>query len=134
MSSSSPPPGIPRNAPRPSEVKIVRRQTPISRRTTVTLSPESLEIVERFKSASGRSTSAAIDQIIQRSEPRPSRLQNVNGFLVLSPPSDNPKDTRLVTLEDIKRAEEEMDRESVERILYRDRETSARKRTTGARR
>lgn len=122
-----------RNALRPSKAKGARRQTPISRRTTVTLSPESLEIVERFKSASGKSASAAIDLIIQRSEPRPSRLQNVNGFLVLSPPSDKSTATRQVTLEDIKRTEDEMDREYVERILNRDRETPARKKMTGAR-
>jgi hypothetical protein len=84
-------------------------------RTTVALSPESLEIVERFKSACGVSTSAAIDQIIQRSEPKPSRLKEVNGFLVLDVPDD--RKTVHFTLEDIKRIEDEMDCEYVERFM-----------------
>lgn len=90
--------------------------------------------MELFKSANGASTSAAIDQIIQRSEPRPSRLKNVNGFLVLSDPPDNPKDVQHVTLEDIKRAEDEMDREYVERIMHRDRDLAPEKRKSGPRR
>lgn len=102
------------------------------RRTTVTLSPESQEIVERFRSANGTSTSAAIDQIIQRSEPKPSRLKEVNGFLVLSAPPERRKDVRHITLEDIKRAEDEMDREYVERILHRNRAPAMRKRKVGA--
>jgi hypothetical protein len=85
------------------------------RRTTVALSPRAQEIVERFKSASGTSTSAAIDQIIQRSEPRPSRLKNVDGFLVLDLPFRHVN----VTLEDVKRAEDEMDREYIERLMPR---------------
>jgi hypothetical protein len=93
-----------------------RPQRQSSRRTTVTLSPEAQQIVERFKSASGTSTSAAIDQIIQRSEPKPSRLKKSEaGFLVL----DVPFRRVNVTLEDIKRAEDEMDREYVERLLPR---------------
>jgi hypothetical protein len=88
---------------------------PASRRTTVALSPQAQEIVERFKSASGSSTSAAIDQIILRSEPSPSRLKELNGFLVL----DVPFRSVNVTLEDIKRAEDEMDREYVERLMPR---------------
>jgi hypothetical protein len=75
------------------------------------LSPESLEILDRFRSASGTSASTAINRIIQRSEPKPSRLKNVNGFLVL----DVPFRRVNVTLEDVKRAEDEMDREYVER-------------------
>jgi hypothetical protein len=87
---------------------------PAPRRTTITLSPETLEIVERFRSASGTSTSAAINRIIQRSEPKPSRLkENVNGFLVLDVPFRHVN----VTLEDVKRAEDEMDREYVERTF-----------------
>ena len=116
------------------KAKTADRQQPSSRRTTVTLSAAAQEIVERFKSASGASTSAAIDQIIQRSEPRPSRLKNVNGFLVLSAPPDNPKDVRNVTLEDIKRTEDEMDREYVERLMHRDRDLASGKRKTGSRR
>ena len=84
-----------------------------SRRTTITLSAESQEIVEQFKSATGTSTSGAIDRIIQRSQPKPSRLKEVNGFLVL----DVPYRRVDVTLEVVKRVEDEMDREYVERIL-----------------
>lgn len=87
------------------------------RRTTVTLSPRAREIVERFKSASGSSTSVAIDQIIQRSEPKPSRLKEVNGFLVLNLPAK--RDAVHFTLEDVKQAEDEMDREYVERLMRR---------------
>src|ERR1035437_2725669 len=85
------------------------------RRTTVALSPRAQEIVERFKSASGASTSAAIDQIIQRSEPKPSRLKEVNGFLVLDLPAK--RDAVHFTLEDVKQAEDEMDREYMERFM-----------------
>lgn len=118
---------------RRARVKSVHPNTKSSRRTTITLSPESQEIVERFKSANGKSTSAAIDQIIQRSEPRPSRLMKVNGFLVLSVPPDSAEEARQVTIEDVKRAEDEMDGEYVQRVLYRDRETPPLKRKTGAR-
>jgi hypothetical protein len=88
-----------------------------ARRTTVALSHESLELVERYKSACGVSTSAAIDQIIQRSEPKPSRLKNLDGFLVLDLPDD--RKTVHCTLEDIKRIEDEMDREYMERSISR---------------
>ncbi len=87
------------------------------RRTTVALSHEALEIVERFKSACGVSTSAAIDQIIQRSDPKPSRLKNLDGFLVLDLPGD--RKTIHCTLDDIKRIEDEMDREYMERSMSR---------------
>jgi hypothetical protein len=86
-----------------------------SRRTTITLTAEAQEIVERVKSASGKSTSAAINQIIQRAEPKPSRLKNVNGFLVLDQPLRRVK----VTLEDVKSAEDQLDREMVERMMVR---------------
>src|ERR1035437_4550427 len=73
------------------------------RRTTVALSVRAQEIVERFKSASGASTSAAIDQIIQRSEPKPSRLKVSDiGLLVLDVPA---REGLHFTLEDIKQAE-----------------------------
>lgn len=77
--------------------------------------------MERFRNANGTSTSAAINKIIQRSEPKPSRLKEVNGFLVLSRPTERRKGVGRVSLEDVKSAEDEMDREYVERILYRDR-------------
>jgi hypothetical protein len=85
-------------------------------RTTITLSPESQEIVERFKSATGASTSAAIDRIIQDSQPRPSRLKEVNRRLVLDLPG---KPGLHFTLEHLKQAEDDADREYVERILPR---------------
>ena len=88
------------------------RQKHALRRTTITLSPESREIVERFKSATGASASSAIDQIIRRSEPKPSRLKNVNGFLVLDIPAGN----RHFTIEDVKQAEDDLDREYVEQM------------------
>jgi len=91
------------------------RKARAARRTTVTLSAESQEIVERFRSANGTSTSAAIDQIVLRSEPKPSRLKELNGFLVLDLPGDQPK-VRF-TVEDMKRAEDDLDREYVERLL-----------------
>jgi hypothetical protein len=97
----------------------VQQKARASRRTTITLSPESQEIVERFRSASGTSTSAAIDRIIQRSEPKPSRLKEVNGFLVL----DVPHRKVHVTLEDVKQAEDDMDREYVERLMPRKKKT-----------
>jgi hypothetical protein len=108
-------------------VKNVRagRQKHALRRTTITLSPESQEIVERFKSATGASASAAIDQIIRRSEPNPSRLKNVNGLLVLDSPDNRPK--IHVVVEDIKRAEDELDREYVERSMRRERALVPRK-------
>lgn len=105
-------------------------KAPRSLRTTVTLSPESQKIVERFRSANGTSTSAAIDQIIQQSEPKPSRLKEVNGFMVLSTPPEHPEDDHYFTLEDIKRAEDEMDREYVERGLRRVRDSLAETRKT----
>lgn len=103
---------------------------PAPRRTTVSLSPESQEIVERFKSASGASTSAAIDQIIQRSEPRPSRLKVSDiGLLVL----DAPFRRVNVTLEDVKRAEDEMDREYIERLMPRKKRSASNGRVAKAR-
>lgn len=96
-------------------------------RITVTLSPESQRIVERFKGANGTSTSAAIDQIIQRSEPGPSRLKNVNGFLVLSDPPESAHGVMRATLDDIRRAEDAVDREYVEGILHRERRPAVRR-------
>jgi hypothetical protein len=107
----------PRSASRPSRAEKAQRKDRASRRTTITLSPESQEIVERFKSASGTSTSAAIDRIIQRSEPKPSRLKEVNGFLVLDVPAKHPP--VHFTVEDLKQLEDDMDREYLERFMPR---------------
>jgi len=87
--------------------------------------------VERFKTANGTSTSAAVDQIVQRSELGPSRLRNVNGFLVLSEPAENSGARHRVTLDDIKRAEDEMDRDYVKRMLNRHPPETPRKRKRG---
>jgi len=88
---------------------------PAPRRTTITLSPETLEIVERFKSASGTSTSAAIDRIIRASEPKPSRLKVSDiGLLVMDVPA---REGLHFTLEDIKQAEDDADREYVARLM-----------------
>jgi len=93
------------------------------RRTTVTLSPESLEIVEKFKSANGASTSAAVDRLIKSTDPKPSRLKELNGVLVLSEAAKR-RDRKMiqVTLDDIKRIEDEMDREYVERLWPRNKQ------------
>jgi len=103
---------------------------PAPRRTTITLSPETQEIVERFRSASGTSASAAINRIIRRSEPKPSRLKNVNGFLVLDVPFRHVN----VTLEDVKRAEDEMDREYVERAFLGGKKPTTKESRAGRRR
>jgi len=108
------------------------RQKHALRRTTITLTPESREIVERFQSATGASASSAIDQIIRRSEPKPSRLKKINGFLVLDSPDDRPK--VRATIEDVKRAEDEADREYVERSMRRERATVPRKTKKSGRR
>jgi hypothetical protein len=130
MSTSIPSSAAIRNTSRSGRVASVRRQTVTSRRTTITLSPEAQEIVERFKSASGTSTSAAVDQIIKRSEPRPSRLkESANGFLVL----DLPFRRVNVTLEDVKRAEDEMDREYVEKFLPRKKQSVSKGKRAGKR-
>jgi hypothetical protein len=101
------------------------------RRTTVALSLRAKEIVERFRSASGTSTSAAIDQIIQRSEPKPSRLKEVNGFLVLDLPAKH--DAVHFTLEDVKQAEDEMDREYMERFMRLKNKSVSKGSSTGSR-
>jgi hypothetical protein len=86
-------------------------------------------VIERFKCATGTSTSAAIDQIIQRSEMKPARLKNVDGFLVL----DLPPRKANASLEDVKRAEDDMDREYVERLMNRERKPVPKAGNTGTR-
>lgn len=105
---------LPHGSPAKAREKLIEKR-PAPRRTTITLSPESQEIVERFRSASGISTSAAIDRIIQRSEPKPSRLKVSDiGLLVLDVPA---REGLHFTLEDIKKTEDEMDRDYVERSM-----------------
>lgn len=100
-----------------------------SRRTTVSLSPESRLIVERYKLASGISTSSAIDQLIQKSEPKPSRLKNVNGFLIL----DEDAEGRHFIPEDLKSIEDEIDDESIQQVLTGKKKSARRKRNAGKR-
>jgi hypothetical protein len=101
------------------------------RRTTVALSPRAQEIVERFRSASGASTSAAIDQIIQRSEPKPSRLKVSDiGLLVLDVPA---REGLHFTLEEIKQAEDDMDRDYVERLMRQSRQPAFKRNGAGRR-
>jgi hypothetical protein len=120
-----------RPLPGPSSRQKRSARKPAPRRTTVSLSPESQEIVERFKSASGASTSAAIDQIIQRSEPKPSRLKVSDiGLLVLDVPA---REGLHFTLEDIKKAEDEMDREYVERLMWQSRQPASKGNRAGRR-
>jgi hypothetical protein len=103
-----------------------------SRRTTITLSPESQQIVEHFKSATGTSTSAAIDRIIQQSDPKPSRLKvSELGLLVLDLPED--QETVHFTIGDLKQAEDDMDRAYVERLMQRPRTPASNRSRTGRR-
>lgn len=88
-------------------------KTNASQRTSVNLTPEAVEIVQRYKNANGISVSAAVNQLILRSEPKPSYLKEVNGLLVL----DIPYSGKPITLEDVKQAEDDMDREMYERSL-----------------
>jgi len=62
------------------------RKKHTARRTTVSLSAASSDIVERFKAATGLSTSRAIEELILRSEPRKPRIKMVNGRAVIDLP------------------------------------------------
>jgi hypothetical protein len=105
---------LPAGVPAQSQAKRAP-QKPAPRRTTITLSPETQEIVERYKSASGTSTSAAIDRIIRGSEPKPSRLKASDiGLLVMDEPA---REGLHFTIEDIKQAEDDTDREYVARLM-----------------
>ncbi|MGD0789772.1 MAG: hypothetical protein ABR898_17495 [Terracidiphilus sp.] len=77
---------------------------PAARRTTVTLSPETLEIVERFQQATGLSMSEAVSELIERTEPRPPKVKYEDGF----PTADIPMDGDWITTEDILRAQAEL--------------------------
>jgi hypothetical protein len=77
---------------------------PAPRRTTITLSPETQEILERFRSATGLPMSEAVSELIERTEPRPPRVKYVDGF----PTADIPVDGEWITTEDILRAQAEL--------------------------
>jgi len=112
--STAPTKRLPAGVPAKSQAKRAPKK-PAPHRTTITLSPETLEIIERFKSASGTSTSAAIDRIIRGSEQKPSRLKVSDiGLLVLDVPA---RGGLHFTLEDIKQAEDDMDREYVAQLM-----------------
>jgi hypothetical protein len=82
--------------------QTARKQATV-RRATVSLSADSSEIVERFKAATGMSTSRAIEELIRRSEPRRPRIKMVNGLAVFDFPVKGGK----ITTEDIRRLEDE---------------------------
>jgi len=74
------------------------------RRTTVTLSPETAEIVRHFQEATGLSISEAISELIERSQPRPPQIKYVDGL----PTADIPMDGKWITTEDVLRAQAEL--------------------------
>ena len=76
---------------------------PEPRRTTVSLSGNALEIVERFQQATGLSLSEAISELIERTEPKPPRIKWVDGL----PMADIPLKGKWITTEDVLRAEAE---------------------------
>jgi hypothetical protein len=93
---------------KPATARTVHRKQSVSkrpapRRTTVALSPEASEIVERFKEATGLSMSEAVSELIERTEPRYPRIRYVDGF----PTADIPADGKWITNEDVLRAEAE---------------------------
>lgn len=71
------------------------------RRTTVTLSPEAADIVERMMGSTGLSLSEAVSELIERTEPRPPRIKIVDGF----PTADVPLTGRRISTADVLRAE-----------------------------
>ena len=79
-------------------------KAPAPRRTTVALSPEAMEIVQRFKEATGLSLSESVSELIERSEPRPPRIKYVDGI----PMADIPMDGKWITTEDVLRAQAEL--------------------------
>ena len=105
MSATTPPasPAKPRRQqPATRAERNAQKQNTI-RRATVSLSADSSEIVERFKAATGMSTSRAIEELILRSEPRAPRIKMMDGLAVF----DFPVKGGRITLEDIRRLEDE---------------------------
>jgi len=83
--------------------KKLAGENPAPRRTTVALSRRTLQIVERFRQATGLSMSEAVSELIERSEPRPPRIKFVDGF----PTADVPRTGKRISTEDVLRAEAE---------------------------
>jgi hypothetical protein len=106
-----------KSASRTAAKKGVRRKKKnLARRTTVSLSPGAAQIVIQFVAAANISLSQAVSNLIERTEPAPSRLKNVNGFLVLSDPPKAKKALVSLTVEDIKRMDDRTDREYLGRF------------------
>jgi hypothetical protein len=82
----------------------LKEKSSAPRRTTVALSPEALEIVQRFQEATGLSLSESISELIERTEPRPPRIKYVDGI----PMADIPMDGEWITTEDVLRAQAEL--------------------------
>lgn len=99
--NASPASRIGRSSARASKRSEAKQRAP--RRTTVTLSPAAVEIVERMMGAAGLSLSEAVSELIERTEPRPPRIKYVDGF----PTADVPLTGKRITTEDVLRAEAE---------------------------
>lgn len=84
-------------------VKQARPKKGRVHRTTVSLSSEAVDAVERFKAATGASTSHAIEELILRNEPQKSWLVEVDGFPMLNAPLKGGQ----ITSDDVKRMLEE---------------------------
>jgi hypothetical protein len=82
--------------------QTARKKTTV-RRATVSLSADSSEIVERFKAATGMSTSRAIEELIRRSEPRKPRIKMMNGLAVFDVELKN----GTITTEEIREFEDQ---------------------------
>ena len=88
-----------------SRTRPVKQRAPKrASRTTVAFSPSAIEIVERFREATGLSMSEAVSELIERTEPRPARIKIVDGM----PMADIPMDGEWVTTSDILRAQAEI--------------------------
>jgi len=83
--------------------KKTEAKLPVSRRTTISLSAESVEIVERFRRAAGLSMSEAISELIERFDEQPARIKWVDGL----PVADISPIGKWITTEEVLRAEAE---------------------------
>jgi len=72
-------------------------------RTTVTLSREAADLVDRYSEAQGVSKSRAVSDLILLAAPRKSRTRLVDGIMIFEAPDDAKK----FGLEDLKRLEDE---------------------------
>ena len=72
-------------------------------RTTVTLSREAADLVDRYSGAQGVSKSRAVSDLILLADPSRSRTRLVNGILVFEAPDNAEK----FDLEDLERLQDE---------------------------